>query len=102
MNFNISFNECPYATDSFRAKIRDMLNEIESKKKGIKLNIVTNFLKLLPNLKEEQKITVIASCKICEEATSGEVCSACLFERKIIQINQINKLSKINTIKSRA
>jgi uncharacterized protein (TIGR00269 family) len=77
MDFGVSFNECPYVVDAYRADIRDMLNGYESAHKGTKLNIVSNFLKVLPMLKNEFAGTSPNSCSSCGEPCSGAVCNAC-------------------------
>ncbi|MCH7535717.1 MAG: TIGR00269 family protein, partial [Bacteroidetes bacterium] len=46
------FVECPNISKSYRAQIRDMLNDFESQFPGTKYSIVNSFLQILPNLKQ--------------------------------------------------
>ncbi len=83
MKFPVTFNECPYSKYSFRAKIRDFLNELESKYPGIKQSIVKSFLEILPELKKRH-YEKIRHCKKCDNPVSGkrEICNVCgLIER---------------------
>ncbi|MEM4397261.1 MAG: TIGR00269 family protein [Candidatus Woesearchaeota archaeon] len=80
---DVNYNECPHVFNSFRAKVRDYLNELESKKKGTKLNIVKWFL----NLKFKKNKGHINYCKLCGEPSSNEICNVC---------NYLSKLEKIN------
>ncbi|MEM2130991.1 MAG: TIGR00269 family protein [Candidatus Woesearchaeota archaeon] len=82
----VSYNECPHVFNSFRAKVRDYLNELESKKKGTKVNIVKWFLKLKFKKNKEQ----INYCKLCGEPSSNEICNVC---------NYLSKLEKTNNQK---
>jgi len=79
-----SFNECPYTEDSFRAEIRNILNEIEARHPGTKNSIINSFLEILPELKKryDEKMKF---CKYCENPVSEkrEVCNACELIKKI-------------------
>jgi tRNA-5-methyluridine54 2-sulfurtransferase len=77
MGFGVSFNECPYVADAYRADIRDMLNMYESGRKGTKLNIVGSFLEFLPELKKGFAHASPNSCSSCGEPCAGGVCNAC-------------------------
>jgi len=82
------FNECPHDSDSYRAQVRDMLNDFEAKYEGTKNGIITAFLEILPLLKKhykEEEFDEIQNCKICEEPCSGEICKACTFVEKVIK-----------------
>src|SRR3989344_3538803 len=103
--FNPNFAECPYAKDSFRASVRDLLNDIENTNKGTKLTIITNFLKTLPKLKDKQNkkfIEKINSCEICGEGTSSTICKACALEKQILAFKSSNKQNKSDTIISKS
>lgn len=71
------FNECPHAQESYRAKIRDLLNEYEAKYPGTKQSIINFFLKIQPKLKNSVKEIELNQCKCCGEPASGEVCNTC-------------------------
>ncbi|HIG98405.1 TPA: TIGR00269 family protein [Candidatus Woesearchaeota archaeon] len=80
MGFGIRFNECPHSHISFRASVRDFLNGLEQEMPGSKQNIVKNFVRLLPKLKEAYAAeTGISHCTVCGEQASGEVCKACSY-----------------------
>lgn len=71
------FDECPHASVSYRAKIRDLLNEYEAKYPQTKQNIIEFFLQILPKLKEQIKETSIKTCKYCHEPSKNEICNTC-------------------------
>ena len=75
--FSIKFTECPNASGSFRASIRDLLNGMEAKNQGTKLGIVNSFLKMLPFLKQMPLAGEIVYCSDCGEPSSKDICSAC-------------------------
>lgn len=84
-DFGVHFNECPYVTRSFRASVRDFLNELELSYPNAKQNIVKSFLKFLPGLKK--KYSAVASmeyCKSCGEPASNELCKACTYVKSLI------------------
>ncbi|MFH1073153.1 MAG: TIGR00269 family protein [Nanoarchaeota archaeon] len=83
MGFKISFNECPYVSSSYRAVLRDAINDYESRHKGAKLNTVGHFLSVLPRLKKQFEHSSPASCKVCGEPSAGDVCNACSLSMKI-------------------
>lgn len=79
-NFGIHFNECPHARLSFRAAVRDFLNDLEQQMPGTKQNIINNFLKILPLLKRKYAATSnINYCSSCGEPASNELCKACSY-----------------------
>jgi len=69
--------ECPYSYDSFRAHIRDLLNDFESKYPGTKQSVVKSFLEILPLLKERFQKEQIKTCKSCGEPANKEICRFC-------------------------
>ena len=76
------YMECPYETDSYRASVRDILNEFDGKYPGTKHNIISSFLEVLPLLKKEVQ-GKIKSCSNCGEPCSQDVCQACKLIKKI-------------------
>ena len=82
-NFGIHFSECPHARLSFRAAVRDFLNDLEQQLPGTKQNIINNFLKILPQLKKYATTADIKSgikyCGSCGEPSSNELCKACVY-----------------------
>ncbi len=78
-----NFNECPYARDSFRTEIRNMVNNFDKKYPSTKYSIVNSFLEILPSLKKRYKNTEIKKCIYCSEPASNEVCQACEYVKKL-------------------
>ena len=78
-----NFNECPYAKDSFRTEIRDMVNKFDKNYPSTKYAIVNSFLEILPSLKQKYKNTEIKSCIYCNEPASNEICQACEYVKKL-------------------
>jgi len=77
------FNECPNVPQSFRAKVRDMLNGLENKFPGTKYSIVNSFLQTLPLLKQQFKYGAIKICRKCSEPSANDVCNACAYLDKL-------------------
>ena len=75
------FTQCPHAKKSFRAFIRDRLNEYESKNKGSKLRLINNFLRILPRLKRDG--LKMSFCRECGEPSSRSLCKTCGLVREI-------------------
>ncbi len=77
--FDIKFTECPNAKESFRAKVRDLLNELEAKNPGIKRKLIKRYMGMLPALKEKyrEKISEIRECLKCGHPSENDVCAAC-------------------------
>jgi len=74
--FATRFTQCPHSFDSFRAFIRDTLNDYEVKHRGSKVNLINNFLKIVPNLKANQTLE-LNHCNACGEPSSREICKKC-------------------------
>ena len=77
------FTECPNVSQSFRAQVRDMLNELENKFPGTKYSIVNSFLQILPLLKQQFKHEAIKVCIKCSEPSANDVCNACVYLEKL-------------------
>jgi len=74
------FGECPYATTSYRAALREELNAFEKDNPGSKRNILDWYLRF----KEESdfslqpnRVSNVGVCKLCGEASQREICKAC-------------------------
>ncbi|MFQ6137288.1 MAG: TIGR00269 family protein [Candidatus Hydrothermarchaeales archaeon] len=74
-DFNVSFDECPYADESFRGEIRDFINQLESNHPGIKFSILRGYEKILPSLDVEQRS--LRRCIKCGGPTPQDICKAC-------------------------
>lgn len=78
--FSVSFNECPYARQGYRNKIRDVLNDLENQYHGTKQGLIKSYLSLLPVLKESARKEIrerIRNCSKCSEPANQNVCGAC-------------------------
>jgi len=81
------FEECPYANTSYRAHLRDLLNEEESKHPGTKLNIINTYLELKQGLsKEDSDEKQIGICELCGEASQEHICKACKLVSEVKQL----------------
>ncbi|MDP3765291.1 MAG: TIGR00269 family protein, partial [Nanoarchaeota archaeon] len=78
-----SLTECPYVSESYRAQVRDMLNDFEAKFPGTKHGIVNSFLDILPELKKKFSSGEANFCKICGEAAAKDKCNACKYVEKL-------------------
>ena len=77
--FDVMFTECPYVPLSFRAGVRDFLNEQEQAVPGSKVNVINSFLKMLPDMKKRFATDErIKACRRCRAPSQKELCKACL------------------------
>lgn len=79
----VKYGECPYTINSYRAEVRDMLNNFAAKHKQTKHAIINSFLDILPMLKEKYAKVKIKGCNNCGEPCSGDICKVCEFLEKI-------------------
>ena len=77
------FNECPNVVKSYRAQVRDMLNDFEAKFPGTKYSIINSFLQTLPDLKATFKDAEVNFCKSCGEPAAKDKCNACKYIEKL-------------------
>ena len=77
------FAECPNVPQSFRAQVRDILNDFEQKFSGTKYSIVNSFLQTLPLLKQKFKHEIIKVCARCNEPSANDICNACVYFGKL-------------------
>ncbi len=85
-----TFTECPNAVQSYRAQVRDMLNEMEQKFPGTKYSIVNSFLQTLPFLKQQFKDDAIMICSRCNEPSANEICNACIYLERLKNLRVVN------------
>jgi tRNA-5-methyluridine54 2-sulfurtransferase len=76
--FGIKFTQCPHSVKSFRAFVRDRLNDYEASSKGAKARLVSNFIEMLPRIKATQHGIQLSHCARCGEPSSRETCNACI------------------------
>jgi len=75
-NFEVLYKKCPCISNSFRDKIREILNDLPENYK-IKKNVVNNFLKISPRFKTKHLQKKIPFCSKCNEPSSNPVCATC-------------------------
>ncbi|MEM4259719.1 MAG: TIGR00269 family protein [Candidatus Woesearchaeota archaeon] len=80
-DFSITFVECPYAHNSYRSKIRDLLNNYENKNPGTKINIVNYFLKIKNKIKTNP--INMCFCILCDQPSLTQICKACQIKKEI-------------------
>ncbi|RME78273.1 TIGR00269 family protein [Candidatus Woesearchaeota archaeon] len=82
--FSVGYTECPNVTQSYRAQVRDFLNDWEAEEPGVKLRIVEQFLEQLPSLKARFGDAVsLGICSRCSAPSTNKVCNACAFKEVI-------------------
>jgi len=78
MSFDVDYGRCPCCYDSYRNKVRELLNKYELKDDKIKEKIISSFLTLLPKFKEYYKTKEKPNfCIECSEPSKQEICKAC-------------------------
>ncbi|SCG86551.1 TIGR00269 family protein [Methanobacterium congolense] len=71
---DVHFAECPYSQTSLRAKMKNYLNNLESRRPGTKLSILQSFEK---TFKFHKKQIEMGECTRCGEPSSLNICKAC-------------------------
>ena len=93
------FNECPNVAKSYRAQVRDMLNDFEAKFPGTKYAIINSFLQTLPDLKSRFKEAEVNFCKSCGEPAAKDKCNACKYAAKLNKAKNESLIKINNAIK---
>jgi len=77
--FPVEYAPCPCSADVFRRNIRSILNDLEKTDPKIKENIVMNFLKVIPKLKDQFKNEKkqLKYCRLCGEPSVNTECQTC-------------------------
>lgn len=70
----VVYEKCPCAVSSLRIRTRAFLNKIPAR---IKLNIVNNFQKIIPELQSKLYKKKIIYCKLCGEPSRTGICKKC-------------------------
>lgn len=78
----VDFAECPYARQSYRAHLRDILNTFEQTNPGTKENILASYLRMKKNLVAPQG-SALRSCKVCGQASQEDTCKACKLTKEV-------------------
>jgi uncharacterized protein (TIGR00269 family) len=76
MQFPVLYERCPCAIGTYRIETRKFLAELD---KDTKRNIVNNFLKILPSIRNHfyDKVQKLRYCSICGEPSRNDICNAC-------------------------
>ncbi len=74
---------CKYRVYAFRKDVANMLDDFEKKHPGIKNNIISSFLEILPVLKKQYKGKRLETCKRCSEVSSKDICNVCRLVERI-------------------
>lgn len=82
-NIPIHDEECPYSVTSLRSEVKLLLNKIEEKEKGTKVNIFNSFMKTF-NIKQEN--VSLNTCTLCGQPTDTSPCKACKMTEEINEI----------------
>lgn len=77
MKFPVNYEICPCSREVFRRFVGNTLNKYEKKEPKIKENIIDNFLKILPKLKNKYKKEKAGICEKCGEPSQGKICRTC-------------------------
>jgi uncharacterized protein (TIGR00269 family) len=79
---HISTEECPYAKENYRTRVRDFLNELELERPGLKFSIVNGWEKLIKS-EPSSAGTEIRRCSVCHGPTARKICRACVLTEEI-------------------
>ncbi|WP_423793235.1 TIGR00269 family protein [Methanocaldococcus indicus] len=80
LNIRYQSTPCPYSSLSYRHRIKDILNNLESFKPGVRYSILRGYEKLISLVDYKEKVN---RCKICGYPCSGEVCKVCEWLKKL-------------------
>jgi len=76
----VHFDSCPYAMQSFRGEVSEVINQLAEKHPTIKYSTLRGYDKIKNVLKKEmQKDYAHGRCKRCGEPSSNDLCKACSF-----------------------
>ncbi|MGI6565315.1 TIGR00269 family protein [Methanosphaera sp.] len=85
--FEVHFDGCPYAHDSFRMEVGDFLRSTTIKHPTIMYSILNGFEKIRPVIREEYLENhpgkPNGTCEICGEPSSQRICKSCKFLKQI-------------------
>ena len=71
--------ECPYARGATTLEYKAILNEMEEKRPGTKINFVKGFLRKKKLFEAELQEVELKECRICGMPAQGKKCSFCNF-----------------------
>ncbi len=86
--------ECPYARESLRGEIKDMMNEFEFKHPGTKYSVMRGFDSMVECLKTKYQQVPLEKCETCGEPSIEKLCQTCKLKRRIKIETKLVKPSK--------
>ncbi len=79
-DLEVHFDSCPYAMQSFRGEVSELINQLSQNHPTIKYSTLRGYDKIKGILKEELKNDYAhGRCNRCGEPASNELCKACSF-----------------------
>ena len=76
----VHFDSCPYAMQSFRGEVSEVINQLAEKHPTIKYSTLRGYDKIKGILKEElKKDYAHGRCEKCGEPSANRLCKACSF-----------------------
>ena len=79
-NLEVHFNGCPYASQSFRGEVSELLNQLSQNHPTIKYSTLRGYDKIKNTLKKEfNKDYSHGRCSRCGEPSSNTLCKSCSF-----------------------
>jgi uncharacterized protein (TIGR00269 family) len=75
--------ECPYARESLRGEIKDIMNDFEYKHPGTKYSVMGGFENMVGCLKEKYQQVPLTKCEICGEPGIEKLCQACKLKQRL-------------------
>ena len=79
-NLEVHFDSCPYAMQSFRGEVSEVINQLAEKHPTIKYSTLRGYDKIKSAFKAEFKQEYSKSrCKRCGEPSANDLCKACSF-----------------------
>lgn len=72
-------DECPHARGATTIEYKQILNEMEEKRPGTKINFVKGYLRKRHLFEAELREIELKECKLCGMPAQGEKCSFCKF-----------------------
>jgi tRNA-5-methyluridine54 2-sulfurtransferase len=78
MGFPVIYEPCPCSIGVFRRKVRRELALLEQAYPDVRLKLVRNFLRLLPELRSKAgPVGSINECEVCGEPSRNKICRLC-------------------------
>ena len=79
-DLEVHFDSCPYAMQSFRGEVSEVINQLAEKHPTIKYSTLRGYDKIKNILKDElKKEYKHGRCSRCGEPSANDLCKACSF-----------------------